>query len=98
MLTRGVAGAIKPEWMEAKRGGGCERAWRAGTFSYFLSGFFGADVSSHQRSVADRAIDRASGADAAVCVDGLARICAGLRGAVFYCAKGRGSALPQKGW
>src|SRR5712692_4375273 len=44
-LAGGVAGAIEPEWMEAESRGVRERPGRAGAFTYFLSGFFGADVS-----------------------------------------------------
>jgi hypothetical protein len=39
--------------MEAESGGVCERAGRPGAFSNFLSGFFGTDVSDHQRFAAD---------------------------------------------
>src|SRR6266481_3002004 len=82
--------------MEAESRGLRERAWRAGSFSHFLPGFFGADLSGHQRSVADRAVDGASGTDAAVCVHGRAGIGAGLCGAVFHRAKGRGSFFSPK--
>src|SRR5207244_9010520 len=62
--------AIELERMEAESCGVCDRAGGAGAFSYLFSGFFRADISGDQRFAADRAVHPASGADAALCVDG----------------------------
>jgi len=85
------------ERMETENRGVCGRTWRAGTFSDFLPGFFGADIPNHQRFATNRVVPSASGADVIVCVHGGARFGAGLRGVVFHCAKGRGSAVSQQG-
>src|SRR5258708_29046085 len=76
----------------------CGSAWRAGAVSNLVPGFFSADVSGDQRSAADRAIDPASGPDAAVCGDGSARIVAGMCAAVFYRTQEWRSLLPPQSW
>jgi len=66
-----------------------------GAFSYLFSGFFRADISGDQRFAADRAVHPASGADAALCVDGGAGVGTWMRTSFFHCGKWRGSAVSQ---
>src|ERR1700722_5945642 len=74
------------------------RRWlgRARTFSYFIFGFFGLNLPSDQRSFADRIIQGASHAHAALRVDGGDGIYSGVHSVVFHRPQRRRSFFSQQ--